>query len=187
MRESFGVAASDAHREAIKPLSRTFASGSITTLEYVKEVASILQVPVPSVESFENATIRATFDPSVEMKELVDAVKARGIKVSLLSDMYLFEVIKTRPLGRYDQFDHVAFSAEAGYTKAAPEFFMQSLRHFGYEPHEVLFVDDILGHIRTAQSLGIDTIHADKVTFPAAIDLADTIKAKILGPASDTM
>lgn len=179
MHESFGVVASDSDRASIAPLSRLLAANRITTEQYVTEVAELLGSSSYDVARFEAATLQATFDPSEPMKALVDSVKAHGIRVSLLSDMYLFEVEKTRPWGRYDQFDYTSFSAEAGFTKADPEFFMQTLQHFGCNPDDVLFVDDIKRHIQTAQKVGIDTLHADKTVYISPSSLVEAIRAKL--------
>lgn len=179
MHESFGVVASDSDRASIAPLSRLLAANRITTEQYVTEVAELLGSSSYDVARFEAATLQATFDPSEPMKTLVDDVKAHGIDTSLLSDMYLFEVEKTRPWGRYDQFDYVAFSAESGLTKADPEFFMQTLQHFNHNPSDALFVDDTESHIQTARKLGIDTLLADKNVYPTSDNLVDTIKTEL--------
>lgn len=179
MREAFGTIPSDFDREKIAPLSQQLAANRITTDHYVVEVAQLLESKTPDVAYFEDATIRVTFDPSEKMKALVDNVKAHGISVSLLSDMYLFEVKKTRSWGRYDQFDYTSFSAEAGFTKADPKFFMQTLQHFRYSPEDVLFVDDLKRHIQTAQKAGIDTLHADKNVYSTPDSLAEAIRAKL--------
>lgn len=179
MKEPFGVVPNDSDKEKIAQYSRQLAANHITTDRYIAEVAKILDSRTHNVVRFEEATMRATFDPSEPMKALVDSVKAHGIRVSLLSDMYLFEVEKTRPWGRYDQFDYTSFSAEAGFTKADPEFFMQTLQHFGCNPDDVLFVDDIKRHIQTAQKVGIDTLHADKTVYISPSSLVEAIRAKL--------
>lgn len=179
MKESFGVVPSDSDRASIAPLSRLLAANRVTTEQYVARVAEVLGSSSQDVARFEAATLRVTFDPSEPMKVLVDEVKAHGIDVSLLSDMYLFEVEKTRPWGRYDQFDYAAFSAEVGFTKADPEFFMQTLQHFNYNPSDVLFVDDTESHLQTAQKLGIDALHADKTIYHTPDNLVEAIKTKL--------
>lgn len=179
MTKAFGRAPSEFEQALITPLSHQLGEGNIDSLGYVEQVARIMNVAVPAVESFEHATIEVTHDPSPEMKSLVVRVRESGIRVSLLSNMYLFEVDKTRESTRYDSFDHVSFSAEEGMTKKDPAFFLQTLQHFGVLPEKALFVDDIPAYIAVAASLGIHTITADKESFGSARELAEVIYSEL--------
>ncbi len=116
-----------------------------------------------------------TFDPSPEMVALVKKVRGSGIKVPLLSNMYLFEIIKTKPSGRYDGFDHTVFSAEAGMTKSNPDIFLRTLEYFGVSPDRALFVDDIAKYTSVAESLGIRSIAANKASFTTGLELSSSI------------
>lgn len=175
MTKAFGRAPIESEQALIAPLSHKLAEGSIETEEYVAQVARIMNVAVPTIESFENATIEVTHDPSPEMRALVKRVREHGIKVSLLSNMYLFEIMKTKTSSRYEGFDHASFSAEEGMTKQNPEMFLRTLRHFNVPPEKTLFVDDIPAHTTIAASLGIRTITADKEHFRSARELAEAV------------
>lgn len=179
MTKAFGRVPSESEQALIAPLSHKLAEGGIATEEYVAEVARIIDVDAPVVDAFESATIEVTHDPSPEMKSLVEHARGRGIKVSLLSNMYLFEVNKTKGSARYDGFDYAAFSAEEGMTKKNPEFFLQTLRRFDVSPEKALFVDDIPAYTAVAASLGIRTITADKESFVSAGELARAISEKL--------
>ena len=179
MTKAFGRVPSESEQALIAPLSHKLAEGSIATEAYVAQVARIMNVATPGVEVFENATLEVTHDPSPEMKSLVKHVRESGIRVSLLSNMYFFEVNKTRASARYDGFDYVAFSAEAGMTKQDPAFFLQTLHHFGVPPEKALFVDDIPAYTAVAASLGIRTITADKERFGSAGELAEAIYSEL--------
>lgn len=109
MAKAFGRAPNESEQALIASLSHKLAEGSIATGEYVTHVARIMNVATPAVEVFENATLEVTHDPSPEMKSLVKHVRESGIRVSLLSNMYLFEVNKTRASPRYDGFDYWRF------------------------------------------------------------------------------
>lgn len=162
MTKAFGRAPSESEQALIAPLSHKLAEGSIDSEEYVAQVARIMNVAVPTVDVFENATIEVTHDPSPEMKSLVARVRESGIKVSLLSNMYLFEVMRTKTGHRYEGFDHTSFSTEEGMTKSVPEIFLRTLRRFDVPPEKALFVDDIPAYTAVAASLGIHTITADR-------------------------
>ena len=179
MTKAFGRSPSESEQALIVPLSHKLAEGGMTTEEYVAQVARIMNVVTPAVKVFENATLEVTHDPSPEMKSLVARVRESGIHVSLLSNMYLFEVHATRASARYDGFDYVAFSAEAGMTKSDPAFFLQTLSRFGVPPEKALFVDDIPACTAVAASLGIRTITAGKERFGSAEELARAISSEL--------
>lgn len=176
MQNTFGKVPDAREREQIEYQSHRLAAGQVSSGQYVLDVARILKVQIPSPEVFEDNTIAVTHDPSPEMVKLVSQVKQAGINVTLLSNMYLFEVAKTKPSGRYDGFDYVAFSAEAQLTKSDPEFFLRSINHFNANISKTLFVDDIVANVETAEQLGINTIHADKNKFASAEALANSIR-----------
>lgn len=175
MTKAFGKAPDKSEQARIAVFSHKLAEGSIDSEEYVTQVAHVLSVDKPAVNVFESATIEVTHDPSPEMVSLVERVKESGIKVSLLSNMYLFEVIKTKQSSRYDGFDYTAFSAEEKKTKSDPDFFLETLTHFGVSPDKTLFVDDIAAYAAIATSLGMHTITADKASFNSAAQLSQSI------------
>ncbi len=56
-------------------------------------------------------------------------------------------------------FDRAFFSYEMGLWKPEEEIYRQVLRETGFEPGEILFVDDNLLNIEAAGRLGFQTIH----------------------------
>ncbi|MDZ7786044.1 MAG: HAD-IA family hydrolase [Candidatus Saccharibacteria bacterium] len=166
MLSSFGKAPIDTEKKEISKHSRLLAANEITVKNYIERVGAILGVSqLPSAKQFEKATVAMTNPPSEEMIELVEKVRQTGIKVSLLSDMYMFEVKLTKPWGRYEGFDYTSFSAEAGMSKADPRFFQQTLTHFGVPAKDALFVDDTLEHTVVAKSVGLATLFIDKKKY----------------------
>jgi len=142
----------------------------------------LLEAPdFPTVEKFEGITISVTNPPSDTMKKLVKNVRKAGIKVSLLSDMYMFEIKKTRPTGKYKGFDYTAFSAESGMTKRNSDFFKQTLGYFNIAAEDALFVDDGKANIEVAQSIGLNTLYVDKQIFNSAEQLAQRIREILQG------
>lgn len=174
--KTFGRLPGDAERLRISEKSRLLGENSITTEEYVVMLGDILKIAkLPSVDQFENAVIEVTNPPTPEMTELVSVVRHAGIKVSLLSDMYMFEVKRTKPWGRYEGFDYVSFSAEAGMTKWNPRFFTQTLNHFKLDAPEALFVDDVIKNVEVAKKTGLQTLFADKEKYEDAQSLVEAI------------
>src|SRR5437764_4625902 len=86
----FGKQANKTKRERLTRLSRLLGSDKIKVGTYVRKVAQLLTSPTPSTKVFEETTISYGFPPSPIMAEFVRRVRASGIKVSLLSDMYRF-------------------------------------------------------------------------------------------------
>ncbi len=168
-----------AEQVLIAPVTKLLAANKIDTKEYVHNVAETMGVPVPNVGYFEKTVIDVTHPPSPSMQELVAQTRKSGVSVSLLSNMYRFEVLTTRPWGRFDGFDFTSFSCEAQLTKSDPAFFQLTLDHFNLSVVEVLFVDDVPEYTEVALSLGIDTILADKLVYGNADELADAIREKL--------
>ncbi len=179
MRKAFGKVPSAEDKVQVTALSHRFAANELTTNQYVASVAKLLNAPVPRTEDFEDATISVTSPPSEAMRQLVTAVRDAGLKVSLLSNMYAFEVSKARPWGRYDGFDFVAFSAGAGTTKQDPLFFKETLDHFSIAADRALFVDDVLEYVEIAKSAGLHSLHADHFRFRHAEELVQAIHKEL--------
>lgn len=183
---TFGVIPNEVERQQIIEKSHLLGMNGITTQEYISLLGHVLNVEeLPSVEQFENATIEVTNPPTPEMVKLVRMVHSSGIKVSLLSDMYMFEVKRTRPWGRYDGFDYVSFSAEAGMTKWDHGFFLKTLDYFQVSAQDALFVDDVIKNIEVANEVGVGTLFADKEMYHNAESLINDI-AQLLGIKQST-
>lgn len=179
MQNAFGRSPNEKERKAIKPYSRKLAAGQISSDGYVESVARILETQRFSLKIFEDCTIATTYGPSPAMVRLVRQVKGAGIPVALLSNMYGFEVRMTKPWGRYSKFDYVQFSAESHLTESDPEFILRSVAHFGVSGARTLFVDDVSEYLRTAENVGIQTLHADKNRFESAESLAGAIRDRL--------
>ncbi len=173
---TFGRIPTEPERQRIIEKSHLLGENKISTAQYITHLGEVMNTgKLPSEKQFEDATIEVTNPPTPEMVELVANVRESGIQVSLLSDMYMFEVQRTRPWGRYEGFDYVSFSAEAGMTKWDPHFFEDTLTHFGIEAQNTLFVDDVIKNIEVAQTVGIATLFADKEKYPQVDRLVDEI------------
>ncbi len=179
MQKTFGKVPTAEEYMAIHPLSSQLAANGIDSAQYVEYVATILQTPTPDYKIFEEATISVTYDPSPEMITFVKELRSAGLLVSLLSDMFLFEVNKTRPRGRYNGFDYVSLSAEIGASKDNPKAFQHTLNHFHFPAESVLFVDDKKSNIDTAQSVGLQCLWADHQRHSSAEDLIEAITAHL--------
>jgi putative hydrolase of the HAD superfamily len=57
--------------------------------------------------------------------------------------------------GIFDLFDVVYCSGDEGMIKPDPAVYNATLDRLGILPHEAVFIDDTIGHVKAAQSLGI--------------------------------
>jgi putative hydrolase of the HAD superfamily len=57
-----------------------------------------------------------------------------------------------------DLFDVVYCSGDEGMAKPDPAVYNLTLKRLGALPHEAVFIDDTIGHVKAAQSLGIHSI-----------------------------
>ena len=94
----------------------------------------------------------------------VEKLKSFGYKIFLLSntnDIHIQVALdrwKKLPVtGAYNLFNHVFLSQEVGMRKPDDEIFQLVLNELSASPEEVLFVDDSIQHIETANRLGIHT------------------------------
>ena len=60
--------------------------------------------------------------------------------------------------GILDLFDVVYCSGDEGMVKPQPAVYISTLIRLGISPHEAVFIDDTIGHVKAANSLGIHGI-----------------------------
>ncbi len=58
-----------------------------------------------------------------------------------------------------DVFDVMVFSGEEGIRKPNAEIYQRTLARIGAQPHEAVFVDDVLANVEAAQAVGMQAIH----------------------------
>ena len=84
-----------------------------------------------------------------------------------LHDRYKLAVLSNSPPGLtdwlcdweiLDLFDVVYCSGDEGMIKPDPAVYHATLNRLGILPHEAVFIDDTIGHVKAAQSLGIHGI-----------------------------
>ena len=85
-----------------------------------------------------------------------------------LEGCYRLAVLSNAPAGlsrwladwqMLDLFDVVVCSGEVGLAKPDPAIFRLALERLSVEPGEAVFIDDTLGHVEVARSLGMHAIH----------------------------
>jgi epoxide hydrolase-like predicted phosphatase len=104
-----------------------------------------------------------------EMLSLVRAVRARGVRLALVSNSWTREDYDGDVLER--DFDLVLLSAELGVRKPDPAIYQAALQALAVEPEECVFVDDLGGNLRYARQLGMATVrHEDAASTCLALE-----------------
>jgi putative hydrolase of the HAD superfamily len=84
-----------------------------------------------------------------------------------LHENYKLAVLSNNPPGLIDWlsdweilelFDVVFCSGDEGMAKPDPVVYNVTLKRLGTLPHEAIFIDDTIGHVKAAQSLGIHAV-----------------------------
>ena len=88
-----------------------------------------------------------------------DRLRAAGLKVAMLSDQtnWLEEIDRKTPL--FGHFDMVFNSFRLHISKRDVSIFRNVCVALGVRTDETLFVDDNIGHIKRAESEGLQTLH----------------------------
>lgn len=88
--------------------------------------------------------------------ETLRALKERGDSLNVLTaSPHITLDACLKRLGIYDWFDHVWSCDDFATTKANPEIYKQAAEKIGVPVEDVLFLDDNLNAIRTAQTAGM--------------------------------
>lgn len=109
-----------------------------------------------SVNAFLDYWFESQKDVDIRLLEEVTLLQKKGLKVYLATNQekYRAEYLLHR-LGFKDIFDGIFASYELGFTKKNPEFFQKVLEKIQCDSQEVIFWDDHMKYVSSAQSVGI--------------------------------
>ena len=132
--------------------------GTQGTVDYYIE----LGVPLSKEEIIERmgrGMVEAYFTQipaKADVIETLRALKERGDSLNVLTaSPHITLDACLKRLGIYDWFDHVWSCDDFATTKANPEIYKQAAEKIGVPVEDVLFLDDNLNAIRTAQTAGM--------------------------------
>ena len=94
-----------------------------------------------------------------ELVALIHKLRPR-YKIGLLSNAWndLRQVLATRlPIGHL--FDDMLISAEVGLGKPDPRIYHLAVERLGVQPHEAIFIDDVLVNVEAARAVGLIALH----------------------------
>jgi putative hydrolase of the HAD superfamily len=157
-------------RERYEPLF--WLPGTIEEIEYPGLVRSCLrevgaEVTDEELDRFLEAE-HAAWDPArllgAAAHALLDALRARGLKLGLVSNAFDPEPLLQRDLARMglaERLDVAVFSSGFGLRKPHPDIFEHALATLGVAPERALFVGDRLYEdVRGAGEVGMTTVQA---------------------------
>lgn len=91
--------------------------------------------------------------------ELLDALRARGTRTALVSNLSSLYVPLVKRLGLHERVDHALYSCEVGLQKPDPAIFEAALAALDASPEESVMVGDSLpSDVRGAAALGLPAI-----------------------------
>lgn len=115
------------------------------------------------LERFETEVEKRNVAPGADAADVLSALKARGLKVIAVSDMYLFEEEIGELLGACglsERFDAVFVSANAKATKASGDLMAHVAKSLGVAPHKIIHVGDRRkGDYDMPRRLGVRAYH----------------------------
>lgn len=124
------------------------------------------------------ALYRLDFDPSShplypDVPDVLAAIRARGVRVALVSDIHFDLRADLAEQGIADLIDTYVLSYEHGFQKPDPRIFALALDAAGAQPEEALMVGDRASHDGGAVSAGIPTLlmPAPNELMPRGLDI----------------
>jgi epoxide hydrolase-like predicted phosphatase len=92
--------------------------------------------------------------------ELIEKLKNQGFRLSILSNMFPYQVKIIKELNGCSLFDDVFFSCERGLKKPDLKFYELAIKEMNVRPEECLFIDDKEENLLPAEKLGMKTVLA---------------------------
>ncbi len=92
------------------------------------------------------------------MRELLVALKQKGLQTGLVSNTTVFESVAPENMGVNSLFDATVFSWQVGHLKPSHEIFDAVFEKLGVSEEEVFFVDDNEENVEAAKALGAQGI-----------------------------
>jgi len=116
------------------------------------------------VDSLIAADIAIWMRANLVMMEWVRALKSRGLKVVILSNMPI-EISRhmRQSAPWFREFDYVCFSAEVQLAKPDAAIFHACLKAVRSRPQECLFIDDRMENVEAARALGMQALIFESV------------------------
>jgi len=151
------------------PEHRAAQIGKMTADEAFAAAGRRLGLDGPVVRALAEEAYLSDFNAG--LADAVRALRTEGVRVSALTNTLSTEAqIMARPEFA-GVFEGVVSSHDVGLAKPDPAIFRALLDRLGAAPGEVVFVDDLVGHVEAARGLGLHGVHF-QATDQALAELA---------------
>lgn len=141
--------------------SDTYHQGKITDEEFYKQACEILEVCSLDQNQFYSSFNSIINNLNLDMVELIRNIKSSNnlilICLSNINSSH-WKYLKKQNWNIWELFDEFILSHEVHMTKPDPKIFELALEKAKCKPEEVLFIDDGLNNVRSAQEIGINAI-----------------------------
>jgi putative hydrolase of the HAD superfamily len=151
------VPAAKAMIDLLEPVKLAYEGGRMSRADFLKQARAILSFAGTDEEFV--AAWEDIFTENWPMIELVDRLHER-LPLYLLSntsDIHRDFCFRRFPV--FQRFRAGVYSFEAKVSKPEPEIYRLAERHFGVNPAETLFIDDLSANIESARSCGFLAHH----------------------------
>lgn len=133
-----------------------FRAGRISEKEMFFQMSKALGKPISkSTDYLYRQGFREKFVIFPEMVKFVKELKAKGLKVGVLSNTVVPFVEIVNDMKGFEDFDVVINSCEVGFSKPDPRIYKLTLEKLDLLPEEVVFVDDREENVVAANNLGM--------------------------------
>lgn len=148
--------------EIIKPLFKTWCTGSISEAEFWRRFQDQSKVQLPSqfVENFFLKTYQAWSEDIKGTWYILEKLYEQEYKLGLLSDTVPVHVEANEAFGRFDRlrslgFTSFVFSYEEQTTKPDPTLYNRSAKELSLSPEACVFIDDKQELVDGARAIGM--------------------------------
>jgi 2-haloacid dehalogenase len=140
----------------------------------VKERAKAFPEFAHELRLFDRRWVETIGGPIEENVALLRRLKSAGRPVYALSNFATVKFALVRQIYDFlNEFDVCVVSGHVGVVKPDPRIYEILFERTGRAPSELLFIDDSIANVRTAQALGMAAIH-----YRDGVDLERELKAR---------
>ena len=142
--------------------SDTYHQGTISNEDFYHQACELLQICALDQEDFFNSFNSVVAQKNDELVSLLEKLKkSNNYKLICLSNVNEshWEFLRSKDWKFLDYFDELILSFKVHLTKPDPRIFELAIEKAGCKPEEILYIDDGLNNVRSATSIGINSIN----------------------------
>lgn len=155
----------DVADNAYMAIKRDLYSGQTSIIDFIDSISLSLNKNLDPYE-VKKLWLKYYAEVAVENPQIIQLIGKlrKNYKVYLFSNTTEISHTHNKTTGIYKYFDDVFLSFKMKLMKPEPVFFRQVMKKTGFKADEYLLVDDTEENLKTAQKLGLHTIHFDVLT-----------------------